>query len=235
MLLGKLMASHTLRLVYDGLEATGHKMPTSLEKQITAGAQEFLGAHAYFFTEGRIPANVNDHSRYFHVHDLRQRDGSWEAIFAIDVANVATEFVKEYVRELTKSLAVDAALATKLGFLYLVHRSYKAWQERRPLTDTVFDRVEPVLVEGQGNRAPIYDPTIESERQRRLLFDRTNSSMSKLTTPIGRSATHFDVWFDNEKLDHVQRRFVSEEEITAAVQVIRDRMAFETPPSHTRQ
>lgn len=229
------MASHTLRLVYDGLEATHHKMPTGLEKQITAGAQEFLGAHAYFFTEGRIPANVNDHSRYFHVHDFRQRDGSWEAIFAIDVANVATDFVKEYVRELTKSAAVDAALATKLGFLYLVHRSYKAWQERRPLTDPVFDRVEPVLVEVQGNRAPVYGPAIECERQRRLLFDRTNSSMSKMTAPIGRSATHVDVWFDNEKLDHVQRRFVSEEEITAAVQVIRDRMAIETPPYRTRQ
>lgn len=229
------MASHTLRLVYDGLEAAHHKMPTSLEKQVTAGAQEFLSAHAYFFTEGRIPANVNDHSRYFRVHDFRQRDGSWEAIFAIDVANVATEFVKEYVRELTKNAAVDAALATKLGFLYLVHRSYKAWLVRRPLTDTVFDRVEPVLAEVQGNRAPIYDPVIECERQRRLLFDRTNSSMSKMTAPIGRSAAHVEVWFDNERLDNVQRRFVSDEEITTAMQLFRDRMTFETLRSPARK
>lgn len=211
------MASHTLRLVYDGLEATHHKMPTSLVKQITAGAQEFLGAHAYFFTEGRIPANVNDHSRYFRVHDLRQRDGSWEAIFAIDVANVASEFVQEYVRELTKSIAVDAALATKIGFLYLIHHSYKAWQERRPLTDTMFDRVEPVLSDARGNGAPMFDPATECERQRRTLFERTNASMCKITSPLGRSATHVDIWFDDKKLDRVQRRFVSDEEIAAAL------------------
>jgi len=216
-LLGKYMASHTLRLVYDGLEATDHKMPTSLEKQITSGAQEFLGAHACFFTEGRIPSNVNDHSRYFHVYDLRQRDGSWEAIFQIDVANVASEFVKEYIRELTKSIAVDAALATKLGFLYLVHRSYKAWQERRALTDTLFDRREPVLSDARGNGTPTFDPAIECERQRRMLFERTNASMCKITAPLGRSATHVDIWLDDKKLDHVQRRFVSDEEIATAL------------------
>ena len=44
------MTTHTLRLVYDGLGSTQHKMPPSLEKQITVGSQEFLGAHAYFFT-----------------------------------------------------------------------------------------------------------------------------------------------------------------------------------------
>jgi hypothetical protein len=59
--------------------------------------------------------------------------------------------------------------------------------------------------------------------------------MSKMTAPIGRSAEQVEVWFDNEKLDHVQKRLVSEEEITAAVQMIQDRMTFERPPSHTRQ
>jgi hypothetical protein len=221
---GKSMGSHTLRLTYEGLLAADHKMPTSLQKKITAGAQEFLGSHAYFFTEGRIPTNVNDRSQYFHIHDLRQRDGSWEAIFTIDLANVATEFVKEYVRELTKNLAVEAALATKIGFLYLIHRSYKAWQERRPLTDTVFDRIEPVLVETQGNGSPLYDLAIECERQRRILFDRTDSSMSKISAPIGRTATHVDVWFDEQKLDHIQRRFIAEEEITAVVLSMREQM-----------
>ena len=107
------MASHTMRLVYDGLGATDHKMPTSLEKQITEGAQEFLGAHAYFFTEGRIPKNVSDRSKYFHIHDIRRRDGSWEAVFTIEISVMAyilsLEFFKEYARELTKGLAVDAA------------------------------------------------------------------------------------------------------------------------------
>jgi hypothetical protein len=87
----KVMASHTLRLIYDGLDAGKHKMPTSLVKQFTAGAQEFLGAHAYFFTEGRIQENVNDRSPFFHIHDMRRRQESWEAIFAVDLPNVATE------------------------------------------------------------------------------------------------------------------------------------------------
>lgn len=225
------MALHALRLVYDGLDATHHKMPTSLEKQITAGAQEFLGAHAYFFTEGRIPTHVNDQSDYFHIHDMRQRDGSWEATFSIDVATVASQFVKDYVQALTKDLAVEAALATKIGFYYLVKHSYKSWQKRRPLTDTVFDRIEPVLMASQGNGQPVFDLTIENERQRRLLFKRTDASMAKITAPIGRSATHVDISFDDQKLDQIHRKFVSEDEITAALLPLRQQWKAKLPPN----
>ena len=197
-------------------------MPTSLEKQVTSGAQEFLGAHAYFFTEGRIPANIGDHSKLFRIHDLRQRNGSWEALFAIDVAHVASEFVTEYARELTKNLAVDAALATKLGFAYLIHRSYKAWKERKPLYDRTFDRIEPVLTEAAGNRAPIFDTEKDHTLQRHRLFARTNSSLSKITAPIGRAAAHVDPWFDDIQLDHIEHRFYSDEEIAAALLPLRE-------------
>ncbi len=189
-------------------------MPTALEKQITAGAQEFLGAHAYFFTEGRIPTNVSDHSRYFHIHDVRRRDGSWEASFVIDIA---TEFFKEYKGELIKSLAAEAALITKVGFFYLVRHSYKSWKERRPLTERTFDRVEPVLTEHTGNRAPIFDLHAEQDKQRRRLFERANSSMSKITAPVGRAASHVDVWLNDQRLDHIERKFISEDDISAAL------------------
>lgn len=215
------MASHALKLTYDGLGATQHKMPTSLEKQVTGGAQEFLGAHAYFFTEGRIPENVGDRSKRFHIHDLRKRSGSWEAIYAIDFAKIASDFLNEYTRELTKDLAIEAALATKLGFLYLIHRSYKAWKERRPLMDRAFDHDESVLSEVAGNYAPMLDVEAEQEAQRRKLFERTNSSMSKITAPIGRASTHLDIWLDDVHLDHVERRFYSDEEITAALLPLR--------------
>lgn len=215
------MSSHSLRLVYDGLGATHHRMPTSLEKQITAGAQEFLGAHAYFFTEGRIPVNIGDRSKLFHIHDLRQKNGSWEAIYAIDLANVASDFVIQYVRELTKDLAAEAALATKVGFLYLIHRSYKAWKERAPLRDRTFDRIAPVLPEVSGNGAPMFDTEAEHVNRRRRLFGRVNSSMSKMTAPIGRGATHLDVWLDNMPLDHIEHRFYSDEEIITALLPLR--------------
>lgn len=217
-------ASLTLRLVYDGLGATHHKMPTSLEKQITAGAQEFLGAHAYFFTEGRIPTNVGDRSRYFHIHDYRQRDGSWEALFTIDFSTVASEFAQEYVRELTKNMAVEAALATKIAFVWLLHRSYKSWTERTPLRDRTFDRIEPVLSDMSGNGAPIYDVEAEHQIQRTRLYDRTQSSMTKISSPIGRAASHVDIWVEDQKIDRLERRIVTEEDITAALIPLRERL-----------
>ena len=94
------MATLSFRLVYDGLDATHHRMPKRLEKQIVAGTQELLGAHAYFLTEGRIPQSIMDHSKYFRIDDFRQKDGSWETITDITIALIAVDFLKEYVRTL---------------------------------------------------------------------------------------------------------------------------------------
>ena len=215
------MAQHEFKLVYDGLGATNHVMPTSIEKQITSGAQEFLGAHAYFFTEGRVPDNVGDHSRYFHIHDLRQRDGSWEAIYAVEISTFASGVLAEYIRELTKDLALDAATLTRLGFRLLVLQSYKCWLNRRPIQNRVFDRIEPVFTETTGNKSPIFDIDLDGDSQRRRLFERTNSSMVKITSPINRAATHVDMWIDEVKLDRRERRVPSEAEITAAVAPLR--------------
>ena len=216
------MASHTFRLVYDGLGATEHKMPTALEKQIAAGAQEFLGAHAHFFTEGRIPTNINDHSRHFSVHDVRRKHGSWEAIFEVAIGVTAGSFLKEYLSALTKDIAKDAASATKLGFVYLVDQSYKAWKERRPLTEQTFERIEPILTEQTGNRAPMIDVDAEHERQRHRLFDRVNLSMTKITAPIGRAAAYTDIFLDDRRLDRIERRIISVEEISAAILPLRE-------------
>ncbi len=208
------MASHTLRLVYDGLDASRHQMPTSSVKQIVAGAQEFLGAHAYFLTEGRIPTNINDHSRHFRLHDIRQRDGSWEAHFLIDL------FVDEYLRNLTKDAARFAATGTWTVLGTLVYMSIEAWRTRRPIADQTFDRIEPTLSFSDGNREPIIDVHREREHLRRLLFERVDASMSKMTAPIGRAATHVDLWFDDRHLERIEHRFL-EREITEAVRELR--------------
>jgi hypothetical protein len=80
------MTTHTLKLVYDGLGATHHKMAPSLEKQITAGAQEFLGAHAYFFTEGQIPASIQDHTKRFQIVSVRARLRPWSETNRLSVS-----------------------------------------------------------------------------------------------------------------------------------------------------
>jgi hypothetical protein len=221
------MASHTLRLVYDGLGATQHKMPPRYEKQITTGAQEFLGAHAYFFTEGRVPSKVSDHSHNFCIDDIRQKDGCWEANFAINILGIFVGgiFLKKYAEELTNPLAVEAARATKFIFAYLIQRSYRAWQERRPLRERTFDRIEPVLSERGGNGAPIFDVEPDRQKQRRRLFERVNSSMEKITAPIGYAAAHVDIWLDDLHLDHRNRRFCySEDEISAALLSFRSKL-----------
>ena len=216
------MTTHTFRLVYDGLGATRHKMPPSLVKQITAGAQEFLGSHAYFFTEGQIPTNVQDHSKQFQIHDWRQRDGSWEGIFVIDIGSAASEFFAQYVKELSKHLAGRAATATPQAFSYLIRRSYQSWKERRHLSETTFDRIEPVLTEATGNRAPIVDVESEGVAQRKRLYDRTYSSMMKVSAPIGRAALHVDIYFDDVLLDRIEHRFYTDEEIATALLPLRE-------------
>lgn len=227
------MSSHELRLVYDGLEATHHKMPTSFEKQVIAGAQEFLGSHAFFFTEGTIPTNVNDHSKHFRLHGIRQRDACWEAIFGIDLNFIAPEIVQEYVSHLAKGFAKDAADLTRLAFYALIYESFKTWKNRRPLSNPVFDRIEPVFSGQSGNQAPMFDQTNEAEMQRRKLYGRVGTSMVKITAPLGRAALHVDIWFDDQKLDHMERRIVTiEEAIAEALTPIRRERGYPQPQHH---
>jgi hypothetical protein len=59
-------------------------------------------------------------------------------------------------------------------------------------------------------------------------IDRLTAEQRRVAAPIGRSAAHMDVLIDDQKLDRVERRFVSEEEITAAVRSLRERMELDT-------
>ena len=59
-------------------------------------------------------------------------------------------------------------------------------------------------------------------------IDRLTAERCRVTAPIGRSAAHMDILIDDQKLDRVERRFVSKEEITAAVRSLRERMQVDT-------
>ncbi|MDX2265530.1 MAG: hypothetical protein NW215_11230 [Hyphomicrobiales bacterium] len=217
------MGSHTLRLEFDGLGAARHEMPTALEKQITAGAQEFLGAHAYYFTTGRVPINVNDHNQYFQIKDIRISNGSWVATF---ICIIAYDLLKKYYSHLSDEVTSEAARFTKTAFKKLITMSYAAWQQHKPISEMHFNRIEPVFSDLTGNHAPIIDLSAEDGVQRRLLFERTNSSMTKMTAPIGRAATHLNMWFDNVHLDCIKEKY-TEADISSALSAFRSKLRNE--------
>jgi hypothetical protein len=48
--------------------------------------------------------------------------------------------------------------------------------------------------------------------------------MTKISSPIGRAATHVDIWIEDQKLDRLDRRIVTEEDITAALLPLREKL-----------
>ena len=185
-------------------------MPTSLEKQITDGAQIFLGAHASYFIDKRVPDRIMDRTSGFQIQDMRQRQGCWIAEYDVIFAGVAGA----YLWDLGKDLAKDYLKKT---FQQLIHSSYEAWTHRCPIVGTPFERIEPVLELPAQQNVPVFDFDAEDEFQRRRLYNRVDESFSKMTAPIGRAASHVELWFDERRLGAHKRRVFTDSEITEAV------------------
>jgi hypothetical protein len=79
------------------------------------------------------------------------------------------------------------------------------------------DRIEPVFLDHVGNREPIIDVHAEAELKRRILYRRVDSSVAKMTSPIGRNATQVDVWFGKYHLDQMKQRHIEDAAITDAL------------------
>jgi hypothetical protein len=203
------MSTHRLKLEYDGLTASENCMPTSLEKQITEGAQIFLAAHATYFTEGRVPDRLMDRSCYYQIQDIRQRPGCWIAEYDLTIAAAGGYFLG-----IGRDLAKDYL---KKAFQELIRHSYQAWKNGRPIVGTPFERIVPTLNMPSERNAPVFDFEAEEEGQRRRLYARVDFGLSKVTAPIGRAATHVDISFDDERLDRIKQRTYSEAEIEEAL------------------
>jgi hypothetical protein len=213
------MANYVLRLHYDGLGAADGKMPTSFEKQITTGAQMFLGAHAYYHTERRIPNAVMDHSRHFQVHDVRYQRGSWEALYEVSFAGlVVRELLIDAVKDTAKGVAKDA-------FKTLVQQSYVAWKNRRILVGSSFDNSQITLDAPGPSNTPIFDFSAEDEMQRKRLFERIDQSVSLMSSPIGTAAGNFEIWLDEYRLDRIERRIYTDQEIVDALRPLQARLS----------
>lgn len=214
------MTVHRLKLVYDGLDAADHHMPQSLERQVAEGLQIFAGAQVSYFVEGRVPDRIMDRTKYYQLHDFRQRPACWIAEMDISIVpdilvygyflrHVAQGIVKEIVGDAAKDIIRQALRDFFVG-------SIRDWKARRLITHPEFERVEPVLSMPSVN-VPVFDDHVQQEEQKRRLYARMNYAMAKITAPIHRAATHVDIWFDDVRLDHIDQRFYSDEEIMEAL------------------
>lgn len=219
--LGAFVIVHRLKLVYDGLDAAQHQMPQSLERQIADGMQRFVGAQLSYFVEGRVPDKIMDRTKYYQLHDFRQRPACWiaesNAVLATGVVatgyflgsvakDVAGDLLKEFVKNAVREFFVE---------------SYTDWKNRRLITHPSFERIEPVLSMPRANM-PFVDIHEDQEAQKRRLFARMCDAMANITAPIHRAATHVDIWFDDVLLDRVESRFYSDDEIMEALLPLRD-------------
>ncbi len=193
------MQRHILRLRYDGLRAETGELAPSASKQVIAGAQMFLGAHAHYFTEARIPDRILDRTHSYEIGDLARRRGSWEADFALNI------------------LANGVWDVVKFGFGLFVLQSYKAWSEGRLFEDPPYERIEPILEMRGSQNWQFIDLEAERFEQRRRLFARVSDAMALITAPNGSSSTYVEIFLDDQQLGTIERRVFAEADITAAV------------------
>jgi hypothetical protein len=182
--------------------------------------QIFAGAQLSYFVEGRVPAHIMDRTKYYQLHDYRQRPACWIAELDITltgqvasgyflgrlamdmVGDVAKDFIKQAVREFFVG-------------------SMRDWKARRLIRHPHFERIQPAL-SMPGVNVPLFEDYAQQEQQKRHLYSRMNYAMAKVTAPIRRAATHVDIWFDDQHLDHIEQRFFSDEEIMEALLPLRD-------------
>lgn len=209
------MAIHRLKLVYDGLAAADSRMPVSLEKQVTFGAQILLGAHAAYFTECAVPDRIMDRSRHYQLSDVRSGDVRanrfpWAAEYHLEILGLGTFDLNEVVWDLAQERIGDELVR-------FLHQSIAAWMQRRPAAASPHARLAALLDTPPSPRHPILDLDGAEAEQRHRLYQRTDEAMARITTPLGRAATGLDIWLDGELLTQFERRVFTDEDIARAL------------------
>ena len=120
------MERHVLTLRYDGLDASYYGgIGTSGSKQVVAGAQMLLGAHAHYYLSGAIPERINDNAPGFVVRDLGRKRGSLIAEFLVVLLGPAIWNAATY------------------SYVAFVRDSYAAVKHGRLFDDPPFDHLQP--------------------------------------------------------------------------------------------
>lgn len=198
------MERHVLTLKYDGLDAAYYGgIGTGGSKQVVAGAQILLGAHAHYYQSATVPDRINDSAPGFVIRDLGRKRGS---------------LIAEFLVVLMADAVWDAA---RYSFTSFVLESYAAAKDGRLFDGPPFDHRPATLARTDGGNEPVFDLAGESLAQRRRLLQRVRQAREHISAPIRVTASLVEMSLDGYRLDSVRSRLPSEEDINAGLQLFR--------------
>jgi hypothetical protein len=196
------MTKHILSLRYDGLDAaTHHGIGTAGSKQVIGGAQILLGAHAHYYTGGKVPERVDDRGEGFKILDVGRRQGS----LIFDIALLLT------------GRAIWDVTEAQYGFDRFLAASYAAHRAGRPFEEPPYER-RALAATG---KAPLADLDYAREHERRRLLQRTQQAVSFISAPLGITAATLEVSIDGKRVDSMQARQPGGSDINAWLQAFR--------------
>ena len=196
------MTKHILSLRYDGLDAaTHHGIGTAGSKQVIGGAQILLGAHAHYYTGGKVPERVDDRGEGFKILDIGRRQGS----LIFDIALL-----------LTGKPIWDVA-ETQYGFDRFLAESYAAHRARRLFEEPPYERRQAA----PAGHSPLPDLDYAREYERRRLLQRTQQAVSFISAPLGITASMVEVSIDGHRVDSIRARQPGSSDITQWLQAFR--------------
>jgi hypothetical protein len=208
------MERHVLTLKYDGLDAAYYGgIGTSGSKQVVAGAQMLLGAHAHYYLSGFIPERINDNAPGFVIRDLGRKRGS---------------LIAEFLVVLMTPAVWDAA---RYSYSAFVVDSYTAAKDGRLFDDPPFDRLQASLATYDGGNEPVFDLAGAREVQQRRLYHRVRQSRALFSAPIRVTASVVELSLDGFHLDTMMRRVPSEDDITEGLRLFREQAGIADRPS----
>lgn len=181
------MTKHILSLRYDGLDAASHHgIGTAGSKQVIGGAQILLGAHAHYYSGGKVPERVDDRGEGFKILDVGRRQGS--VIF--DIALLIT------------AKAIWDVADTHYGFERFLAESYTAHRAGKLFKQPPHQRREA----GPGSNSPLPDLDYAREHERRRLLQRMQQAVSLISAPLGITASVLEVSIDGKRIDTIRAR-----------------------------
>ena len=208
------MERHVLTLRYDGLDASYYGgIGTSGSKQVIAGAQTLLGAHAHYYLSGAIPERINDNAPGFVIRDLGRKRGSLIAEFLVVLMTPAVWDADRY------------------SYSTFVLNSYAAAKDGRLFDDPPFDRLQPSLGTFDGGNEPVFDLAGAREVQQRRLYHRVRQSRVQISAPMRVTASVVELSLDGYHLDTITRRAHTDEDINEALRLFREQSGIADRPS----
>jgi hypothetical protein len=198
------MERHVLTLRYDGLDAAYYGgIGTGGSKQVIAGAQILLGAHAHYYQSATVPDRINDNASGFVIRDLGRKRGS---------------LIAEFLLVLMADSVWDA---TKYSFTSFLLDSYAAAKDGRLFDDPPFDHPQSFLRRADGGNEPVFDVAGARVAQRRRLYQRIRQAREHISAPVRVTASLVEMSLDGYPLDRIKSRVPTEEDINEGLQLFR--------------